>query len=72
MEQIQALSEQGIYVGLQMDDAGLQVWVTDRYYRGRVDHHIRERTADATDAALSRWLDHQARQMRPAAAARSD
>lgn len=60
VQQICELNRRGIYVGLQVGEMGIHVWMTDRHFRGRVDYVIEEHPAQAVDAALSTWLASEA------------
>jgi hypothetical protein len=60
VQQICELNRRGIYIGLQVGEMGIHVWMTDRHFRSRVDYVIKEHSAQAVDVALSTWLASEA------------
>ena len=60
VQQICELNRRGIYIGLQVGEMGIHVWMTDRHFRSRVDYVINEHSAQAVDATLNTWLASEA------------
>ena len=57
---IHQLHSRNLFVGLQMDAAGINAWITDKHYLKRAECQIELGPALMMGHELHRWLDAQA------------
>jgi hypothetical protein len=57
---IHELCVRDIYVGLQLDNAGLEAWMTDRHYLRRAERYIEKGPELLMAQDLQRWLEVEA------------